>query len=64
MATFFQPPADPVKSMERIYERMNEAEAAIARYEAHGFTYCAKAERRRLAGLRSAKTRLLRTYFA
>lgn len=55
--------ADPIASMERIYERINEAEAAIARYEANGWTYSAKAERKRLAGLRSARTRLIRNYF-
>lgn len=55
--------ADPVASMERIYERMNEAERDIAEYEAMGLHYCAKLERKRLAGLKSAKTRLIRYYF-
>lgn len=63
MATF-QAPTDPVASMERIYERMNECERAIADYEARGLVYVAKLERKRLAGLRSAKTRLIRDYFS
>lgn len=50
--------------MERIYERMNACEAAIADYEARGWTYSVKAERKRLAGLRAARTHLIRTYFS
>ena len=55
----FRSAADPIASMERIYERMNETEAAILRYDAQGWTFSARAERKRLAGLRSARTRLI-----
>lgn len=60
----FRPPVDPVAAMERLYESMNACESAIADYEARGWMHSARAERKRLAGLRSAKTRLIRTYFS
>lgn len=53
--------ADPAASIERIYDRINESERAIAHYEEQGMTHCAKLERRRLAGLRSARTRIIRS---
>ena len=50
---------DPAKTLERVYERIHETERQIADYEAQGFTFCAATARRRLAGLKSARTRVV-----
>jgi hypothetical protein len=51
--------SDPAASLERIYERIYETERMVAHYEAAGLHFCAAAERRRLSGLRSARTRYI-----
>lgn len=61
----FRPAADPIKSMERIYDRMNWAEGQIAELEANGDPYRILAYyRNNLRGLKSAKTRLIRNCFS
>lgn len=53
---------DPALTLERVFERMQQSEALVAEYEARGLTYCAKLERRRLAGLKATQTRIIRYY--
>lgn len=57
-----RPPSitDPAKTIERCYERLAWSERMLADYEARGWAASARAERRKIAGLKGAITRATR----
>jgi len=53
---------DPVKTIERCFERKQEALKMAEHYETINLPYCAKLARRRAAALQSTITRVSRQY--